>query len=118
MARLIVDGPDLVVHLSWLEKLGAFRGDVHVPLSAVRSAEVDPRPWSSLRGIRSPGTGIPGVIALGIRRHSGGWDFAALHGQRPAVRVDLDRPSHFGRLIVSARDPEQTVAAIHATTGV
>jgi hypothetical protein len=29
MASLIVDGPDLVVRLSPLEKLGAFRGDVH-----------------------------------------------------------------------------------------
>lgn len=118
MARLNVDGPDLVVHLSLLEQLGAVRGDVHVPLSAVRSAEVDQQPWSSLRGICSPGTGIPGVIALGIRRHSGGWEFAALHGQRPAVRVDLDRPSHFGRLVVSVPDPDRTVAAIHATTGV
>ena len=39
MARLIVEGSDLVVGLSWLEKLGAFRGDVRVPLSAVHSAE-------------------------------------------------------------------------------
>ena len=31
MARMIVEGPDLVVGLSWLEKLGAFRGDVRVP---------------------------------------------------------------------------------------
>ena len=32
MARLIVDGPNLVVGLSWLEKLGALRGNVRVPL--------------------------------------------------------------------------------------
>lgn len=118
MARLNADGPDLVVHLSLLEKLGALRGDVHVPLSAVRSVEVDPRPWSSLRGIRAFGTGIPGVIALGTRRHRGGRDFAALRGQRPAVRVDLDQPSHFGRLVVTVSDPQQAVTAIHATTGV
>ena len=114
MARIYLDGPELVVGLSRLEKLGAFRGDVRVPLAAIRSAEVDPEPWSSLRGMRSPGTGIPGVIALGMRTHSGGLDFAALHGKGPAVRVDLDRPSRFGRLIVSVREPEKTVAAIHA----
>ena len=34
MAKLIVDGPDLVVRLSSLEKLGALRGDVRVPLRA------------------------------------------------------------------------------------
>ena len=81
MARLIVDGPDLVVGLSWLEKLGAFRGNVRVPLHAVRSAAAEPDPWSALRGIRAPGTGIPGVIALGTRRFAGDQDFAAVKGR-------------------------------------
>jgi hypothetical protein len=117
MARLKVDGPDLVVGLSWLEKLGALRGNVRVPLTAVRTAVMEPEPWSALRGIRAPGTGIPGVIALGTRRYPGGRDFAAVFGQRPAVRVDLDRPSPFARLVVSVRDTDGTVAAIHAATG-
>ena len=56
-----------MVGLSWLEKLGAFRGNVRVPLHAVRAAQADAEPWSALRGVRSPGTGIPGVIALGTR---------------------------------------------------
>ena len=102
MARLIIDGPDLVVGLSWLEKLGAFRGDVRVPL----------------RAVRSPGTGVPGVIALGTRHYAGGRDFAALRGRGPAVRVDLDGQSTFARLVVSVRDTRSTVAAIHAATGV
>jgi len=44
MARLKTDGPDLVVGLSWLEKLGAFRGSVRVPLLAVRAASAEPDP--------------------------------------------------------------------------
>jgi hypothetical protein len=36
MAQLIVEGDDLVVRPSPLEKLGACRGDVRVPLRAVR----------------------------------------------------------------------------------
>jgi hypothetical protein len=63
----------LVVRLSPLEKLGAFRGDVRVP---------------------------------------GGEDFAAVEGGRPAARVGLAAESPFGRLVVSVRDPESTVAAI------
>jgi|SRR5580692_2798241 hypothetical protein len=118
MAKLTIDGPDLVVGLSWLEKLGAFRGNVRVPLHAVRAAQADAEPWSALRGVRSPGTGIPGVIALGTRHYVGGRDFAALRGRGPAVRVDLDGQSKFARLVVSGRDTENTVAAIHAATGV
>jgi hypothetical protein len=40
MATLIVDGPDLVVRLSPLEKLGAVHSNVRVPLRAVRSAGI------------------------------------------------------------------------------
>jgi hypothetical protein len=117
MAKLIVDGPDLVVQLSSLEKLGAFRGDVRVPLSTVQSAEVEARPWDVLRGIRAPGTGIPGVIALGTRRFSGGKDFTAVSGTGPAVRVDLSQESPFSRLVVSVTDPDSTLAAIRGATG-
>ncbi len=42
MARVIVDGEDLVVRLRPGEKLVAIRGDV----------AVEPKPWSALRGIR------------------------------------------------------------------
>jgi hypothetical protein len=118
MARLIVEGPDLVVGLSSLEKLGALRGDVHVPLSTVRSAEIEQDPWAALRGIRAPGTGIPGVIALGTRRFAGGKDFTAVTGSRPAVRVDLSEESPFGRLVVTVTDPESTLAAIRSATGI
>jgi hypothetical protein len=38
MAELIVEGPELAVRLSWLEKLAAPRANVRVPLRAVRSA--------------------------------------------------------------------------------
>ena len=118
MARMIVDGRDLVVGLSWLGKLGAFRGNVRVPLRAVRSAEAEPDPWGALRGIRAPGTGIPGVIAFGTRRFDGGKDFAAVRGGRPAVRVDLGDGSPFGRLVVSVDDPGGTVAAIRSAAGI
>ena len=118
MAKLVVDGPDLVVQLSSLEKLGAFRGNVRVPLNTVRSAEIEPHPWGALRGIRAPGTGIPGVIALGTRRFPHGKDFAAVVGTRPAVRVDLSQESPFSRLIVSVTDPDSTLAAIRSAAGV
>lgn len=117
MAKLIIDGPDLVVQLSSLEKLGALRGDVRVPLRTVQSAEVVPHPFGALRGIRV-GTGIPGVIALGIRKFAHGQDFTAVVGGKPAVRVDLSDESPFSRLVVSVDDPDGTLAAIHSATGV
>jgi hypothetical protein len=118
MASVIVEGADVVVHLSGLEKLAAFRGDVRLPVAAVREVAVEPHPWGALRGIRSPGTGWPGVIAYGVRRYRGGRDFAAVLGRRPAMRLELDPPSPFARVVVSVADAESAVAAVRsAATG-
>jgi hypothetical protein len=118
MARLFVDGPDLVVGLSWLEKLGAVHGNVRVPLSAVRSAVAEPNPWDALRGVKLAATGIPGVAVLGTRHSSGSQDFAALVGRRPAIRVELADGAPFAQLLVSVSDPVSTLAAIHGATGI
>ena len=118
MARLTVDGPDLVVGLSWLEKLGAAHRNIRIPLRAIRSAAVEPHPWDALRGIKLAGTGIPEVAVLGTRYSSGGRDFAALVGHRPAVRVELSDEAPYAQLLVSVSDAEAALAAIHDATGI
>ena len=103
MAALVVDKDDLVVRLSPLERLGALRGDVRVPLRAVQDLRAIDDLWPELRGIRAPGTGFPGVISLGTRRGSGITDFAAVYRRRPGVVIDLAQAA-FTRLVVSCRD--------------
>ena len=75
---------DLAVRLCSLEKIGALRGDIRLPLASFRVVRISDTPWSELRGIRASGTGVPGVISLCTRR--GAWrpDFAAVYGRRPA----------------------------------
>jgi hypothetical protein len=113
VAELVIDGSDLVVRLSPLEKLGAFRGNVRVPVSAVRAVRVSAPAWSELRGIRAPGTGWPGAIALGTRRGGFGRDFAAVSRDRAAVVVELE-DAPFGRLVICTPDAEATAARIEA----
>jgi hypothetical protein len=118
VASLIVDDGELVVRLSGWERLAAFRGDVRVPVAAVREVAVEPHPWAALRGMRSPGTGWPGVIAYGVRRLTGERpDFAAVLWRRPTVRIELDPPAEFGRLLVSVPDAEAAVAEVRAAAG-
>jgi hypothetical protein len=103
VATLRSDGEHLVLTLRPLEKLAALHGDVRVPLAQVRSVrKVDP--WSSLRGLRAPGTGIPHVVAYGTFRSRQGKDFAAVKGKGAAVLVELDCRKPFKRLLVSATD--------------
>jgi hypothetical protein len=111
VATLIVESADLVVKMSELEKFEAVHRDVHVPLAAVRAVRVVDDAWPELRGIRAPGTGIPGVIAVGTRRGSFGKDFAVVHGRETAIVVELDGAG-YARLIVTTPDAESVAAAI------
>ena len=101
MARFDIAGDELILRVSFFERLGGFvRGDARIPLTAVRRARAVDDPWAELRGIRSPGTGWPGRIALGTWRFGGGKDFVAVYKRRPAVVVDLIGVD-FARLIVT-----------------
>jgi hypothetical protein len=110
VAELHVDGNELVVHLRALEKAEGAHGDIRLPLSAVTAVRPVEDPWPELRGIRAPGTGWPNVIAVGTRRGKFGKDFAAVHGQGPAVVVELEG-TEYQRLIVTSDD-----AAVRAKT--
>src|SRR5688500_9895500 len=113
MARLIVGGDDLRIHLSLFGRIGAFvPSDGSVPLLAVRGVRVAERPWQELRGTRSPGINLRGVIALGTRRHAQGKDFVAVYGRGPAVVVDLTGVE-FARLVVSSSEADELAADIH-----
>jgi hypothetical protein len=111
MASLIVDRDDLVVKMSSLEEFEALHSDVRVSLTAVRAVRVVDDAWPELRGIRAPGTGIPVVIAVGTRRGSFGKDFAVVHGNQPAVVVELES-APYSRLILTTPDAENVAAQI------
>jgi len=111
VAALVVEGLDLVVKMSELEKFEAVHPDVHVLLSTVRAVRVVEDAWPELRGIRAPGTGIPGVIAVGTRRGSFGKDFAVVHGRERAIVVELDGAA-YSRIILTAQDADSIEAEI------
>lgn len=108
MAALTIEGDELVVELSGLEKVGAFHGDVRVPRTAVRNVRAVDDAIGAVRGFRAPGTGFPRVIALGTWRRKGSKDFVAAYRRRPGVVVELEGAA-YGRLIVSTDDAD-TVA--------
>jgi hypothetical protein len=116
VAELRAEGDELVVHMGPLEKAEAFHGDLRLPLSAVTEVRVVDDPWPELRGIRAPGTGLPGVIAVGTRRGNFGKDFAAVHGKGPAVVVGLEG-AEFGRLVLMSNDAAATASAVRQAAG-
>ncbi|MGW3411389.1 hypothetical protein [Streptomyces sp. NPDC000888] len=101
MARILVNGDDVVVHLSWRERAAARRGDVRVPLTAVCRVTVEAAWWRALRGVRQRGVWIPGVRFIGTRSRHVGMDFVAIRFGRPVVCVELRPGAPFRLLAVS-----------------
>ena len=91
MADLQIEDAELVLHLSSVEKMEGLHGDVRVPLSSVTGAHSADDLWQELRGMRAPGTGVPGTLAVGTWRGGFGKDFAVVHGYGPGVVVEVDR---------------------------
>ncbi|MFD0067931.1 hypothetical protein [Streptomyces sp. NPDC056690] len=117
MARIFVEGDDLVVHLSWREKAAARHGNVRAPLTAVSRVTVEPDWWRALRGVPQRGVWIPATWCIGTRSHQGGMDFVAIRSGRPVVCVELrsSSPSSFSLLGVSVHtraDAANTAQAI------
>lgn len=119
MARVAVQGEELIVRLSWWEKVAARRGNVRVPLAAVEKVTVEPSWWRVLRGTPGRGVWIPDTLCLGVREQAGTQDFVAIRPRRGAVAcIDL-RPatSPFARIAVSDRVPRTTATTVRAAVG-
>lgn len=107
MARMLVEGDDLVVRLAWWEKAAVRGGDVRVPLAAVQRVTVEPDWWRALRGIHERGVCVPGALCLGRRGHQGGKDFVAVRPGRPVVCVELWPSAPFRLLAVVTRTDDE-----------
>jgi hypothetical protein len=114
VAELVVESNQLVVRLSWWERIVAVHGNVRVPLSSVASADVYARSADALRWFRLRPARGPDflVVPYGVRPYAPGRGFVAAPWRRPAVLVRLNPPSRFAGLLVSAADPQATAARI------
>ena len=114
MAELRIEGDQLLVELSRLEKLEAVHRNVTISLADVICARAVENPWPELRGVRAPGTGIPRVISVGTRRGAFGKDFAVVHGAGQAVVVECNDQAPYHRLVVTIADADAVADRIHA----
>ncbi|MGQ5634811.1 MULTISPECIES: hypothetical protein [unclassified Streptomyces] len=114
MARMLVDGDDLVVRLSWWERVAARRGGVRVALAEVCRVTAESEWWRALRGVPRRGVWIPGGRSVGTRGHPGGTDFVALRAGRPVVCVELRPSAPFRFLAVSVPDMDEARSTARA----
>jgi hypothetical protein len=116
MAELVVKDDVIWLKLSRLERLAALHVDIKVPLSAVVRATVADDARAVIRGLRWPGTGIPGTLLYGTMKGSFGRDFSAIRGRGPVLVLELSGQP-FARLLVSTPDPAKTIDRLGLAVG-
>lgn len=85
MAEILDSGNEVVLCLTKREKLAALHGNLIAKKSDLISRKVVENPWRSglLKGVRSPGTGIPFYLLLGTMRYKDGKDFTIIYRNKP-----------------------------------
>lgn len=111
MARIEIDGDDLVVTIEGLDRLWALKSRLTVPLTNVRGATVDPGVVKERKGIRAPGAHLPGVITAGTFHRDGERVFWDVHDATKAVVIEL-ADERYARLIIEVDDPRAAVALV------
>jgi hypothetical protein len=113
MARLLLEGNDLVLKLSFWEKVWSLHSNPRTPIGSVEKVEFVDTLWSSkvLRGVRAPGTGIPYVVLLGTMRGRRYRDFVALKGRKMGVVLTFNS-APFARWIFTLKQDRSEVEAL------
>ena len=111
MAHVRIEGGELIVEIEGLNKVWALKSRITVPLSHVRGATVDPGIVREPKGLRSPGTYMPGVIVAGTFHSDGERIFWDVRDARKAIVIQLD-DEEYARLVLEVDDPHAAVDLI------
>jgi hypothetical protein len=113
MAEVTIKDNRLQVSISALEAVQALRASFAVPLNCVMGATEDPNFISSGGlGFRSPGTGLPGVIARGTFRKPGEKTLSLWGRGQEIVVIQLTNHK-WDRLVVGCDDAKALAAVIN-----
>jgi hypothetical protein len=110
MATVTVEGGTIRIRLQGWAKLWALKGALDIPVSCVRSVVVAPSKLRP-RGLRAPGTALPGVIYAGTYRWRGIKEFWSVRHAEKALVLDLEGHT-YTRVVVEVSDPAAVVTAI------
>lgn len=111
MALVRIDGDDLVVVIEGIHKVWALKSSLTIPLANVRGATADPGMIAEPKGIRAPGTRVPGLITAGTFHLNGEKVFWDVRDPAKTVVVEL-ADEEYARLVLQVDDPRATVALV------
>ena len=106
MPDVVLTPTELIVELTPSERLGALRGSIHIPRSAIAEATRIDDPLRAPTGLRSPGLSLPGLVKAGTWRSRGRREFVAVNRRQPALRIALCG-QRYDSVLVAVDDPDE-----------
>lgn len=107
----IIDGT-LHLHVEGMDKFWAFKSQLSIPLAHITDVRLDHdivQGW--WRGIKFPGSNIPGVITAGTFYQDGKRIFWDIHHPEQAVVISLNHES-YDELVIQVENPEAFVSQL------
>jgi hypothetical protein len=104
----------LILDVQGWSKLWTLKSRLEIPLENIRGVRIDPeiaRGW--WKGIRAPGTHIPGLIVAGTFYHDGKRVFWDVRDAERTIVIELLDES-YDQLIVEVADPLAAVSKIES----
>lgn len=109
MTTVSTSGGKLIVEIKGWDQVWALKRRLDIPLdhvTGIRAAADE-----IARGIRIPGTYVPGVIAAGTFYDMGEKVFWAVHDSERAIAIDL-HDEDYSMLVLEVADPDATICDI------
>lgn len=117
MVEIAIAGDRAVFEVQGWDRLWALKSRLEIPLANVVGVRADPevaRGW--WKGIRAPGTHVPGVIVAGTFHQDGKRIFWDVKDPERTIVVEL-ADDRYDELIVEVGDPAAEVARLTAARG-
>ncbi len=111
MARITIDGTQLVVTVTGADRILAVKSSIRVPLQHVRGATADRGIVKDPKGRRGPGAHIPGVVVAGTFHQDGERVFWDVHNGDQVVVIELEE-ERYTRLVVEVDDADAIVRLV------
>ncbi|GAB3275130.1 hypothetical protein [Kineosporia babensis] len=115
MAKIQITADHVIVKLPLWRQILSLSTGFTIPLENVRGATMDPGAAGEPKGLRSPGTYIPGVLTLGTFYRDGERTFWDVHNRSRVVVLQLTG-ERYDRLVLEVENPRTVVEHIEAAT--
>ena len=113
MTTLTLQNDTLEISMGPLEMIFALRRKFEIPLENVQRVQTENLSLARLyRGIRAPGTHVPGLIVAGTYYKDNQRTFWSVRRGQDIITVDLAEDEHYDRLVLGVQDGEQVIDKI------